>query len=114
MVFDHMNLSRMHIKIGNKKVPDEAYACDFSPLSLDYLRIYSSFLSVGYKNINVEVVLQYTPPPPTTVYVTPGPTTVCATLDLLQYTPPLDLLQYTSPLELLQYTLPNRLGGLGE
>jgi hypothetical protein len=35
MVFDHMSLSRIQIKVGNKKVPDEAYACDFSALSLD-------------------------------------------------------------------------------
>ncbi len=50
MVFDHMNLSRIQIKVGNKKVPDEAYACDFTPESLDYSRIYTSFLSAGYKN----------------------------------------------------------------
>ncbi len=49
MIFDHMNLSKIQVKVGNKKVPDEAYACDFSPLSFDYSRIYTSFLSAGYK-----------------------------------------------------------------
>ncbi len=53
MIFDHMNLSKIQVKVGNKKVPDEAYVCDFSPLSLDYSRIYTSFLSAGYKNIDV-------------------------------------------------------------
>jgi hypothetical protein len=54
MVFDHMNLSKIQVKVGNKKVPEETYACDFSPLSLDYSRIYTSFLSAGYKNIDVD------------------------------------------------------------
>ena len=54
MVFDHMNLSKIQVKVGNKKVPEEPYACDFSPLSLDYSRIYTSFLSAGYKNIDVD------------------------------------------------------------
>jgi hypothetical protein len=46
---------------GNKKVPDEAYACEFSPLSLDYSRIYTSFFSAGYKNIDVDTgtVIRY-------------------------------------------------------
>jgi hypothetical protein len=41
-------------KVGNKKVPDEAYSCDFSPIKLGYSRIYTSFLSAGYKNIDVD------------------------------------------------------------
>ncbi len=54
MIFDHMNLSKIQVKVGNKKVPDEAYSCDFSPTSLNYSRVYSSFLSAGYKNIDVD------------------------------------------------------------
>jgi hypothetical protein len=54
MVFDHMNLSKIQVEVGNKKVPDEAYSCDFSPLKLDYSRVYSSLLSAGYKNIDVD------------------------------------------------------------
>jgi hypothetical protein len=50
-----MNLSKIQVKVGNKKVPEEAYACDFSPLSLDYSRIYTSFLSAGYKKIDVDI-----------------------------------------------------------
>jgi hypothetical protein len=54
MIFDHMNLSKIQVKVGNKKVPDEAYSCDFYPISLDYSRVYSSFLSAGYKHIDVD------------------------------------------------------------
>jgi len=54
MVFDHMSLSKIQVKVGNKKVPDEPYACDFTPTSLDYSRVYTSFLSAGYKNIEVD------------------------------------------------------------
>jgi hypothetical protein len=48
MIFDHMFLSKIQIKVGSKKVPDEAYSSDFSPLKLGYSRVYSSFLSAGY------------------------------------------------------------------
>jgi hypothetical protein len=54
MVFGHMYLSKIQVKVRNKKVPEEAYARDFSPLSLNYSRIYTSFLSAGYKNIDVD------------------------------------------------------------
>jgi hypothetical protein len=54
MIFDHLNLSKIQVKVGNKKVPDEAYSCDFSPVSLNYSRVYSSFLSAGYKHIDVD------------------------------------------------------------
>ncbi len=49
-----MNLLKIQVKVENKKVPDEAYACDFTPIGLDYSRIYASFLGVGYKNIDVD------------------------------------------------------------
>jgi hypothetical protein len=49
-----MNLSKIQVNVGNKKVSEEAYACDYSPLSLDYSRIYTSFLSAGYKTIDVD------------------------------------------------------------
>lgn len=54
LVFDHINLSKIQVKVGNKKVPDEPYTCDFTARSLDYSRVYASFLSAGYKNIDVD------------------------------------------------------------
>jgi hypothetical protein len=49
-----MNLSKIQVKVGNKKVPDKIYACDFTPTSLDYSRVCTSFHSAGYKNIDVD------------------------------------------------------------
>lgn len=49
-----MNLSKIQVKVGNKKVPDEPYAGDINPISLDYSRVYTSFLNAGYKNIDVD------------------------------------------------------------
>ncbi len=36
MVFDHMNLERLRVKLNDtKKYPENEYTCDFTPTSLD-------------------------------------------------------------------------------
>ena len=53
MVFDAMNLLKIQIKVGNKKVPDEPYSCDE-----DISRVYTSFLSAGMKDIESDTGTQ--------------------------------------------------------
>ena len=52
MIFDAMGLSKIHVKVGNKKVPEEPYSGD------DHSRIYASFLSAGMKNIETDTGTQ--------------------------------------------------------
>ncbi len=54
MIFDNMELTKIQIKVGNQKFPIEPYSCNFSPENLDCSRVYASFLSAGYKNIDVD------------------------------------------------------------
>lgn len=48
MVFDNMNLERIHVKINGEQIPKYEYESNFSPENLDYQRLYSAFLSCNY------------------------------------------------------------------
>jgi hypothetical protein len=55
MVFDNMNLERIRIKLNDaKQYPENEYTCDFTPTSLDYLRVYTNFLAAGLKAHDVD------------------------------------------------------------
>lgn len=55
MIFDHMNVSQISMSLNdNLRFPTEEYECDFNADSLDYCRIYQSFLSAGYKTIDFD------------------------------------------------------------
>ena len=55
MIFDHMNVRNISITLNDRlKFPVEDYECDFNTNTLDYARIYQSFLSAGYKNIDCD------------------------------------------------------------
>ena len=53
MLFDHMKLTKIQIKVGNKKFPDEPYLC-----GENFSRVYTSFLSAGMKNIETDTGTQ--------------------------------------------------------
>ena len=53
MVFDHMNLKSISAVLNdNLRFPSNEYECNFEAESLDYARVYQSFLSAGYKNVD--------------------------------------------------------------
>src|SRR6266550_1207265 len=49
MVFDHNNLESIQVRVNGKIFPAEEYRCDYTANRLDYSRLYTSFLSAGYK-----------------------------------------------------------------
>ena len=66
MIFDNMNLQSIHVDVNNKQFPTKPYETNFSPDNLNYMRLYTSFLDAGFKNIDegtcevIKILLHYT------------------------------------------------------
>jgi hypothetical protein len=59
MVFDHMNLERLRVKLNDtKQYPENEFTCNFdssrTPEQMDYSRVYTSFLAAGLKTHDVD------------------------------------------------------------
>jgi hypothetical protein len=55
MVFEHMNVNMMSIHLNeNLKFPSDGFECDFTETSLDYSRVYQSFLTSGFKHLDFD------------------------------------------------------------
>jgi hypothetical protein len=63
MIFDHMNLERLRVKLNDtKQYPENELTCNFTPEQMDYSRVYTSFLAAGLKTHDVDTgtVVSYT------------------------------------------------------
>ena len=54
MVFDHMNIEKIEVRVNGYKYPQEELKCDFSNDNEDYSNAYQRFLHLGYKHRNVD------------------------------------------------------------
>jgi len=55
MIFDHMDLERLRVKLNDtKQYPDNELTCNFTPEQRDYSRVYTSFLAAGLKTHDVD------------------------------------------------------------
>jgi hypothetical protein len=59
MIFDNMNLQSIHVDVNNKQFPTKPYETNFSPDNLNYMRLYTSFLDAGFKNIDEGTCVSY-------------------------------------------------------
>lgn len=63
MVFDHINLERLRVKLNDtKEYPENELTCNFTPEQMDYSRVYTTFLAAALKTHDVDsgTVVSYT------------------------------------------------------
>ena len=51
MVFDHMNLTNIELRINGDKYPEETLKCDFSDEKCKYSNLYNRFIHMGVKQL---------------------------------------------------------------
>src|SRR5258705_12823076 len=54
MIFDHMNLTNIYVRVNSTQYPATAFQTDFSELNHDCARVYQSLLEAGLKSQNVD------------------------------------------------------------
>ena len=54
MIFDHMNLTNIHVRVNSTQYPATAFQTDFSGRNPDYTRVYHSLLEAGLKSQNID------------------------------------------------------------
>ena len=58
-IFDNNQLESIHCRVNGKQYPLEEYRSSFTPNTLDYARLYASFLSAGFKTDDQGTCVSY-------------------------------------------------------
>ena len=51
LIFDNVNLEHIHMRLNGKQVPDLQYEPDFTPLTDDYVREFTSLIQMNDKQV---------------------------------------------------------------